>query len=529
MRRMSGSPKGSPKAHKMHIVMDDEMKKDMTSIFRIYDDDNSMYLEREEFKHFINDLRASLYQPSIDNTTFKKIIKIMDENNDRKISLAEMVEKFPEIYPIIEEPGEELEHLIKSLYDYIGFDIEEPQDKGQVYMLFKQICHKFDAEQSQIWQIEYILEAIDVNGDRHLDFDEIRDHYLFIVNELIRKKKGLGIPSKIKKSITKILNILDDPDGTSSEETPRINKFEQNKVRLFSRLDTSLRKYRFQYQSKVKAFKDIPDDVNLINDYSKNYNGKTVAVSDLVNDKNSNELDNIDEEEFGNKMRIDLESHKSMSIASNNSLDRLGNSQKLVYRFSTNNSLDGTQKNVSKLPKSRGSHGRKNRFSLQHNETVNDSSQNGSSGKQKMSGSSTKNTMPLKPPIESVKEKNKKNVQFPFVTNIQKDISSNDPSQLNKKLEKYYDKNALDFTQKVINVYCQEEQYHFFEEFTVENIECLAMTAKRMKIVYQNEMDKMVKFIRGIRSYILYKTNIGQRRTNGDFKNFEPERRFCEL
>ena len=29
MRRMSGSPKGSPKAHKMHIVMDDEMKKDM--------------------------------------------------------------------------------------------------------------------------------------------------------------------------------------------------------------------------------------------------------------------------------------------------------------------------------------------------------------------------------------------------------------------------------------------------------------------------------------------------------------------
>ena len=559
----------------------------MTAIFRIYDDDNSGFLEREEFRIFINDLRSALYQPTVDNGVFRKILKVIDENNDRKISQDELIESLVEIYPILEEPGEELEILIRNIYEFLSLDEKVPQDKDCCYMLFKQLCEKFKAPVPQIWQIDYILDKIDINNDTELSFNEVIENYLFIINELIRKKRGLGMPSMIQFSMRNTNALLQDQkEEEYCELSPLSKKIELDKVRLFGRLDRSLRTDRFKKLGKTVVEFNSDDAIN-INNISKNYNSKTVAVSDLVNSPTMKLVKPILEEMFiedeytpTNNLiepnRLLQESNKfskeskrvSKESISIRSIQQKRSSGLLKHKYSAKNSIQtfeddnsfSTENNLThqsptnncetsnliqtlsveqiteignKAVLDSKSHSNHNTSLLDNNISLQDKSQGGFTNKStnkkyKISASnSTKHSNRYKTPKNNQDASNKE--KLPYVTKPKKFVTIDEPSSLNKKMEKVSEEDSLGFTTRLINSFCQEGNFHFFENFTVDNLYTMASAAKRMKQVYQKEVENMMKFIKGIRSFIVFKTNIGQKRTNGDFKKFMPEHRLGQI
>lgn len=65
-------------------------RNELKAVFRIYDEDNSGFLERAEMRVFINELRFTLFLPKCDNDIFRRLWRILDEDNDKRVSLAEM-------------------------------------------------------------------------------------------------------------------------------------------------------------------------------------------------------------------------------------------------------------------------------------------------------------------------------------------------------------------------------------------------------------------------------------------------------
>ena len=66
------------------------VKKDIERMFGLYDIDGNGVLDRNEIRDLINESRKSIYLPKLDQTQFLQIMKILDSNNDRQVSLPEL-------------------------------------------------------------------------------------------------------------------------------------------------------------------------------------------------------------------------------------------------------------------------------------------------------------------------------------------------------------------------------------------------------------------------------------------------------
>lgn len=91
-------------------------------MFKIYDDDNSGYLDPEEMRKFIDELRNSMYLPVSDDEIFQKIIEILDTDGDGMIELLELLNNIETIYPLMIEPGKDAEMIIRGDFEEMDFD-----------------------------------------------------------------------------------------------------------------------------------------------------------------------------------------------------------------------------------------------------------------------------------------------------------------------------------------------------------------------------------------------------------------------
>jgi Ca2+-binding EF-hand superfamily protein len=91
-------------------------------VFKIYDDDNSGYLDPEEMRKFIDDLRHSMYLPVSDDEIFLKITEILDTDGDGMIELLELLNNIETIYPLMTEPGKDAEMMIRGDFEEMDFD-----------------------------------------------------------------------------------------------------------------------------------------------------------------------------------------------------------------------------------------------------------------------------------------------------------------------------------------------------------------------------------------------------------------------
>ena len=79
---------------------EEELKTIVEKAFKLYDADESGFLEREEIKKLLNDACGELGAPAITDTQLDEVIKTVDDNGDGKFSFDEL---FKVIGPILEQ------------------------------------------------------------------------------------------------------------------------------------------------------------------------------------------------------------------------------------------------------------------------------------------------------------------------------------------------------------------------------------------------------------------------------------------
>jgi hypothetical protein len=78
-----------------------------------------------------------------------------------------------------------------------------------------------------------------------------------------------------------------------------------------------------------------------------------------------------------------------------------------------------------------------------------------------------------------------------------------------------------DFVLKNMKTFLDNNQdIYFFEHFSVENLWFMGTTARDLKKQYQRELDGVVRFVKGLRSFIRFKISTDQKTTITDYRNF---------
>ena len=120
----------------------DEFKKEIKKVFKIYDDDSSGYLDAGEMRKFIDDLRSSMFLPKSDNIIIQSIMKILDTDGNGQIELEELLSNIEPIYPLIQEPGGPTEKFLRENFEEMDFDASGFLDREELLPLLQRICSR---------------------------------------------------------------------------------------------------------------------------------------------------------------------------------------------------------------------------------------------------------------------------------------------------------------------------------------------------------------------------------------------------
>jgi Ca2+-binding EF-hand superfamily protein len=173
----------------METSYNQNFKKEIKSIFRMYDSDGSGALDSAQTRRFLNDLRDAIYLSDIDDCQFNKVFDFLDTTRDGKISLPNLSSKLPYVYRMIQELGESMKlslHQEFLMWDHRGSGFLE---KDELRGFLNGICLRRGLEECQSWQIDYVISFVDYDGNGKLDLDEIYKSYRSIVKELVNHKK----------------------------------------------------------------------------------------------------------------------------------------------------------------------------------------------------------------------------------------------------------------------------------------------------------------------------------------------------
>lgn len=248
--------------------------KNLKNVFRIYDVDNSGYLDRTECRELIDDLRISLYLPKADNKIFEKIFGIIDVDNDGEITLMEMEEQLALIYPILQEVGTQLKDQIECEFNEFDFDDTGHLGRYQIEMLFNKIAVRLKLGQLEPWQIDYLVSLIDENSDGDLDIDEVIANYRIIVKEIYKFHKDE------KQCDATSINPFD------GEIDPGIkNKALRQKARFFKKIGSVISKADENQKTGGSKYQSKNSMIDMINKEVKANSNQFRAVTDLINPK----------------------------------------------------------------------------------------------------------------------------------------------------------------------------------------------------------------------------------------------------
>lgn len=320
----------------------------ITAAFNSYDSDNKGFLDHNQLRNFLDDIRASLLLYKTDDKIFNRIWNILDDNQDGKIQHEELLENMQEVLPIQSECGEEMENIIDKAFKDFDVDSSGFLEKPEMRLLLNLSADRIGVERCNDWQIDYILSKIDDDGNGMIDLEEFMSNYRIINQELL---KNNSIKGKGKKKINggffqKGLAIKLEDGGENNEDfinalAKQCKKFQRNsKVKEIERINESRRSSIVDLDlvsiSNMEQRKNQIPLINLVNEdpYTKLKQLKTHTIPVMK----SNQVD---------KMLTEIESRYKIPVKNNRgSLISLGDTLTTMTKNDTSLVITDVSGNV---------------------------------------------------------------------------------------------------------------------------------------------------------------------------------------
>lgn len=165
-----------------------EIRAAVMNNFRKCDKNHVGYLTNDEFVNFINETRKSLFLSNADETIISKMLAILDPKKTDQISETCLFSNFDSIIHLIAKLGKNTELQIINLFE--DFD---PKRNGyleinQLRLLFNILCDMLRLKRLEEWELDYLLNLLDDDGNRTIDLDEFMNNYLWIAQYLIKNQ-----------------------------------------------------------------------------------------------------------------------------------------------------------------------------------------------------------------------------------------------------------------------------------------------------------------------------------------------------
>ena len=154
----------------------------------MYDSGAKGFLNKEELRYFLDEVRESIGQNKSDDDIFQRIFEILDGDGNGEIDLEELLDNIKEILPILSECDKERLKLIEKAFH--DFDLD---DKGflnckELKLQFNLQCDRMGVVRCTSWHFDYIMTLIDDDGNGEINFEEFVTNYR-IINERLMKNR----------------------------------------------------------------------------------------------------------------------------------------------------------------------------------------------------------------------------------------------------------------------------------------------------------------------------------------------------
>lgn len=262
-----------------------QLKRPLIDFFTTHDPDNTGYIYQNQLINFLNKIRRSLYQSVLDDKMLELIHNCLSPNEEAMIEYKKFEKNLLKLILIQGKPGKQTEkRLKKAFYD---FDTKRQGnlDISDLRLLFDLLCDLLKVERLEQWQLENLVNLLDNDMDKTIDFPELLDNYLFILENLLENKpqqKSVGISNLFEEIIK--YGMGDDRTSTNDlieHEIPKEN-------------DSPLNSYLHNYNVLKKKINDIYKEEaqpeikrrNTMLDAGKNIAKFMLKVTDLIDNKN---------------------------------------------------------------------------------------------------------------------------------------------------------------------------------------------------------------------------------------------------
>ena len=280
---------------KLTEIVTSELQKDIERMFGLYDIDGNGNLDRVEIRSLINESRASIYLPKLDQTQFLQIMKVLDINNDKQVSLSELQENFDKLHEKICEMGNHGRKKITKWFAELNINENEMADRKQVHILFRKVGATINIKNFDKWISDFILDALLLKKDcKKLDIDDVVLNYRFI------------------------LYVLKNPTDTRVVLSDQYQNYKENQS-----MESPSPDFRNKHQnfSNIVRKKTMTQEINKVSSFNRT---STAFIG-------STESPKIDSGVFSNNSRRRDSFCPTMRNSFNPNLTNLNNSGELAY------------------------------------------------------------------------------------------------------------------------------------------------------------------------------------------------------
>lgn len=266
------------------IEYDDLLEK-LHKLFKLYSKENVSSLNLDEFAIFINDLRNLMFLPKLETNLMKDLTFICDSENNNEILPENIIDKTKEVFIILTNAGLKYEKYLRKTY--ADFDIDDSGfiETSELKLFCNLMCDNFDLKRCETWQINYIINLIDIDGNSKIDIDEFLVNYPKIHIEILKNKKL----KKRKGTFVESLLNLDTQKSIQNENSSKKDLCEEVSNYIIEYMSRNAKKILLyeepipEENSMNLTTKDIAAEIDIINNKSKIMGKDILAIHDLVN------------------------------------------------------------------------------------------------------------------------------------------------------------------------------------------------------------------------------------------------------
>ena len=280
----------------MEVEEKKAFEKQVREVFQQYDDDKNGNLDKKEFMNFLNDIRKSLTVPPCDEYLFNQIMAVIDKDGSGTIEMEELIDNLEKIFPILCMPTKDQEDYITSAFHDVDIDGSGSLEKAELFLLFNLQADLFNKERCKHWQVDYIINQIDDDGNGIIDLGELLMNYRVICEEIMKNpNKKPDDPSKIKNKSSLVL--ADESKQKELKEVYNENLYGQpvnnviKNISKHARTQTRLKKKKVQ--DELRNYKNDPEmRLDYVNKNSIVHSKILVPFESLLNDGKKEMVEN---------------------------------------------------------------------------------------------------------------------------------------------------------------------------------------------------------------------------------------------